>query len=95
MQTIGVRELRQQASRYLREVEQGETFEVTNGGRPVALLTPLPEVGPAEQMRRAGRIKPGRGNLREVMRELGLPREPTPGLPLPSQVLEQMRADER
>lgn len=95
MQTIGVRELRQQASRYLREVEQGETFEVTNGGRPVALLTPLPEVGPAEQMRRSGRMKPAQGDLIEVMRELGLPREPQPGIPLPSEVLEQMRADER
>ncbi len=95
MQTIGVRELRQQASRYLREVEQGETFEVTNGGRPVALLTPLPEVGPLEQMRRSGRIKPGQGDFREVLDELGPPLEPKPGVPLPSEVLEQMRADER
>ncbi len=95
MRTIGVRELRQQASKYLREVERGETFEVTNGGRPEALLTPLPEVGPLEQMRRSGRIKPAEGDLLEVMCDLGLPREPTPGLPLPSEVLDQMRADER
>ncbi len=36
----------------------------------MALLTPLPEVGPAEQMRRSGRLKPGEGDLRELMREL-------------------------
>lgn len=94
MQTIGVRELRQQASRYLREVEQGETFEVTNGGRPVALLAPLPAVGPLEQMRRSGRIKPAEGDLGEFLRERA-PLEPKPGVPLPSEVLAQMRADER
>jgi len=91
MQTIGVRELRQQASRYLREVEQGETFEVTSGGRPVALLTPLPDVGPAERLRRSGRLKPAQGDLLD----LGPPLEPKTGVPLPSEVLEQMRADER
>lgn len=95
MQTIGVRELRQQASRYLREVEQGETFEVTNGGRPVALLTPLPDVGPAERLLRSGRMKPAQGHLLDVVRELGLPLEPERGIPLPSEVLEEMRADER
>jgi prevent-host-death family protein len=94
MQTIGVRELRQHPSRYLRQVEQGETFEVTSGGRPVALLTPLADVGPAERLR-SGRLKPAQGDLLEVMRERGLPLEPKPGIPLPSKVLEEMRADER
>ena len=40
MQRIGVRELRQNASRYLALVAQGERFEVTDRGRPVALLVP-------------------------------------------------------
>jgi prevent-host-death family protein len=38
MEQIGVRDLRQQASRYLRRVEAGESFLVTDYGRPVAVL---------------------------------------------------------
>ena len=41
MERIGVRELRQHASRYLARVAEGETLEVTDRGRPVALLTPV------------------------------------------------------
>jgi len=41
MQRIGVRELRQQASRYLKRVQAGEAFEVTDNGRPVARLVPV------------------------------------------------------
>jgi prevent-host-death family protein len=41
MERIGVRELRQNASRYLARVAGGETLEVTDRGRPVALLVPL------------------------------------------------------
>jgi prevent-host-death family protein len=41
MDRIGVRELRQNASRYLARVATGETIEVTDRGRPVALLVPV------------------------------------------------------
>jgi prevent-host-death family protein len=37
-----VRELRQHASRYLARVAAGEDFEVTDRGRPVAHLVPVP-----------------------------------------------------
>jgi prevent-host-death family protein len=40
MERIGVRELRQNASRYLALVKAGETIEVTERGRLVALLGP-------------------------------------------------------
>jgi prevent-host-death family protein len=40
METIGIREVRQQASRYLRRVAAGESFQITERGRPVAVLTP-------------------------------------------------------
>jgi prevent-host-death family protein len=40
MERIGIRELRQHASRYLARVATGETIEVTDRGRPVALLVP-------------------------------------------------------
>jgi prevent-host-death family protein len=38
--TIGVRELRQNLSRYLRRVKQGEPLTVTERGRVVARLVP-------------------------------------------------------
>jgi prevent-host-death family protein len=41
MDRIGVRELRQHASRYLARVVRGETIEVTDRGRPVARLVPV------------------------------------------------------
>lgn len=41
MATVGVRELRQHASRVLDRVKAGETIDVTEYGRPVARLVPL------------------------------------------------------
>jgi prevent-host-death family protein len=41
MKTIGVRELRQNASRYLEEVAAGESIEITDRGHPVARLVPI------------------------------------------------------
>src|SRR5688572_11046345 len=40
MERIGVRELRQHASKYLARVAGGETIEVTDRGHAVALLIP-------------------------------------------------------
>lgn len=48
MTSVGVRALRQRASELLRRVEAGETIEITDRGRPVALLSPLPQGGPYE-----------------------------------------------
>lgn len=41
MRTIAQRELRNQSGKLLRQAEAGEHFEITVGGRPVALLGPL------------------------------------------------------
>jgi prevent-host-death family protein len=38
---VGVRELRQNLSVYLKRVKDGETLEVLDRGRPAALLIPL------------------------------------------------------
>jgi len=40
MDRIGVRELRQHASRYLARVKRGETIEITERGTPIARLVP-------------------------------------------------------
>ncbi len=41
MDRVGVRELRQNASRVLQRVKAGETVEITEHGRPVARLMPI------------------------------------------------------
>lgn len=91
MQTIGVRELRQNASRYLALVQTGETLQVTDRGRPVALLVPVPEGSALDRLEAAGRLSPSAGDLLD----LGAPLRPTRGKPLPSEALQGMRADER
>jgi prevent-host-death family protein len=91
MQSIGIRELRQNASRYLREVERGETIEVTDRGRPVARLVPVPKKKGYEALRAAGRIKPAEGRLGDLGPPLPLP----PGATPPSVVLARLREDER
>jgi prevent-host-death family protein len=92
MLSIGIRELRQNASRYLRLVEgRGERIEITDRGRPVALLTPISSGSRTEQLIAAGRIRRGRGSWKD----LGPALEPRAGVPLPSDVLARLRADER
>lgn len=39
--TIPHRELRNNSSAILREVQRGETFTITNNGEPVAVLSPV------------------------------------------------------
>ena len=73
MTSVGVRELRQRASDLLRLVEQGETVEITDRGRPVALLTPLPTGGPLERLRAAGEVEPATVGLDDLPEPLDLP----------------------
>ena len=48
MDRVGVRELRQNLSVYLRRVRRGEALEVTERGEPVAILQPIvAPVGPS------------------------------------------------
>jgi prevent-host-death family protein len=65
---IGVRELRQNLSKYLRRVERGERLEVTEHGRPVAVLAPLGEQEtPLARLAAAGRIVPPSADILEVL----------------------------
>ena len=57
MDRIGVRELRQHASRYLARVADGETIEVTDRGRPVALLVPV-RADQWQALLASGRVSP-------------------------------------
>lgn len=91
MISIGVRELRQRASDYLRRVEAGETFEVTNRGRPVAILSQTPTVSPLDQLRLAGDVEEAKGSMDDVPPPL----TPAPGVESPSVRLGLLRSDER
>jgi prevent-host-death family protein len=90
MSSVGIRELRQHASDLLRRVEGGERIEITDRGRPVAVLAPLPE-DPLERLRAAGDLQPSQGDLTELPDPLSLP----DGAESPSSVLARLRRDER
>jgi prevent-host-death family protein len=91
MQVIGIRELRQSASRYLRAVERGETYEVTDRGRPIAMLVPIPGGNRLEGLAASGRLTLASGDALE----LGGPLDPSSGTESPSRVLERLRTEER
>jgi prevent-host-death family protein len=91
MTRVGVRELRQAASELLRRVGQGESFEITDRGRPVAVLGPIPEGGPLQRLRATGQVEPASGDLVDLPEPIALPAGAEP----PSSVLARLRDHER
>jgi prevent-host-death family protein len=65
MDRVGVRELRRQASAILRRVAEGETFEVTDRGRAVAILLQALPAGLA-RLEREGLLRRGEGDLLDL-----------------------------
>ena len=85
---VGVRELRQNLSKYLRLVAQGQSLEVTERGRPVAVLGPAEENdSPLRRLVASGRVRAPQGDLLD----LAPPKGPvsTKG----TEALEDLRAD--
>ena len=69
---IGVRELRQNLSVYLRRVKRGATLEVKERGQRVAVLAPVGSRASAlERLVSAGRATPPRGDLLDLGPPLG------------------------
>ncbi len=91
MTRIGIRELRQHASKFVRQVAGGATVEITERGRPVALLVPIEPDGVLEQLHRQGRLSAATGDLLD----LGPPMEPSAEVVLPSSSLATAREAER
>lgn len=91
MGRIGVRALQQHASAVLRRVVAGERLEVTDRGRPVALLVPLPRGDVLERLTAEGRLVRGRGDLLALGRPLRAGRGKAPA----SARLARARAKER
>ncbi len=87
---MGIRELRQRASELLRRVENGESIEITDRGRPVAVLAPLP-ADPLAKLIAAGDLQPHDGDIKDLPEPL----LPPAGAELPSAALARLRSDER
>lgn len=88
MHRIGVRELRQNLSVHLRRVKRGESLEVTEHGRPVAVLAPLPEsASTRDRLLAAGKLERARAS----MAGLG----PPPSALKPTGSVSEALADER
>jgi prevent-host-death family protein len=95
MATIGVRELRRDASRWLARVRAGEVVIVTDRGRPIAKMVPVQQTQGYESLMDEGRIAPGTGRaLDEVLRELDAVLPADEGASV-SEALASLRANER
>jgi antitoxin (DNA-binding transcriptional repressor) of toxin-antitoxin stability system len=88
---VGVRELRQNLSIYLDKVKEGETLQVTEFGRVVALLSPLPaeKLSPFERMVREGRAIAPKGSFKDRRP----PQPAPPGTPSSEEMLAADRED--
>ncbi len=86
MEEVGIRALKQNASAVVADAAAGATVTITDRGRPVALLTPMP-ASRLEQLLISGRARPPRRSIADL---------PAPGDgPNLSTELEAMRASER
>lgn len=91
MEMVGVRELRQNLSRYLKEVKNGTGFRVTERGREVARLVPS---GPADSP--IARLVAERGATMPRVDLLALAEAsdlPPAGGPPSGQVLDELREE--
>ncbi len=91
MESVGVRELRQNLSKYLATVKSGESFVVTERGREVARLLPS---GPADSpiarlVAERGATMP-RGNLLDRISEAS---RPPAGPPFSEELLDELREE--
>jgi prevent-host-death family protein len=95
MDRIGVRELRQNASRYLERVKRGESIEVTERGVPIAVLGPVPVVKKSrvDELIEQGIMTPGTGDLREILDRPVPPMNPDYTGPSTSEILDDLRQD--
>jgi prevent-host-death family protein len=90
--TIGIRELRQHASRYLRLVKAGQRVAVTDRGALVAYLVPAGESASIlDRLAAAGDYQPPAGNLLD----LPAPAPRAGGTRPLSAALEELRDEER
>lgn len=89
MATVGVRELKNRLSQYLRRVADGERITVTDRGRPIAVISPPTERPQDERllaMVREGFARWGGGKPRGSARRVKIR-----GKPISDTVIEERR----
>jgi prevent-host-death family protein len=91
MDSIGVRQLQQNAAHAVRRVRRGERIQVTDRGRPVAVLVPVTHGSVLDALEAAGRLARAEGDVLDVGPPIPLPR----GAEAPSRRLARARATER
>jgi prevent-host-death family protein len=91
MESIGIRELRQHASRYIDLVKSGRRVAVTEHGRLVAYLVPAHESGSIlDRLAAVGQYKPPVGSIIDL---IPVPPAPANKRAL-SDVLQELRDEE-
>lgn len=90
---VGVRELRQNLSVYLRDVKDGQTLDVTERGAVVARLGPPPPETETvlERLEREGKLTRSTRSIQDLPRPIQL----EPGSTPLSEVLRRLRDEER
>jgi len=91
MERMGVRQLQQNAAAVVRRVRRGERIEVTDRGRPVAVLVPVAAGNLLEALEASGRLIPAEGDVLEIASPVRLPRRAE----APSRRLARLRSAER
>lgn len=86
MSEVGIRALKQNASTVVAEAAGGETVIITDRGRPVAQMTPIP-MSRLRDLIETGRARPPRRRIEDLP-----PPEPGPSL---TKALLAMRDEER
>ncbi len=91
MLSIGIRELRQHASRYVALARGGQRVAVTDRGNLVAYLVPADAGSPLDRLAASGHLQPAAGNILDL-----LPPPAAPGGARPlSDVVADLRNSER
>ncbi len=76
MTQIGLQELRQNLSRYLQRVSTGESLQITDRKKPVAILMPVPKAPEVlDRLAAEGRATAPRLDLADIGPPLSLPTE--------------------
>jgi len=93
--TVGIRELKQNASAVVARAARGEALVVTDRGRPVARLLPLERKGRIQEMIDLGQIIMPERSIRDVIKDGRHvpPIKLTGNGPSISEVLEELRED--
>lgn len=90
MERVGIREMRQNLSRYARRARGGESFVITDRGSEVAQLVPAAtHASVVDRLVAERHARRGHGNLIDVLDELS---EPIAGPPS-HEVLDEIRAE--